>query len=145
MIDYDYQSHRTVVLLSDDLATGIALNVVGHLAISIGAAVDNKEMIGRSILVDASGVAHRGISRYAIIIKQAKRSQVRRAIEDARSLTTLMAADYPQQMAATAHDNELALALGLVAESSLDYLGAIFYGPTPDVDSVCRKYSLWRK
>jgi len=34
---YDYRAKKVVAVLSADLETGVALNVIGHLAISIGA------------------------------------------------------------------------------------------------------------
>ena len=35
--EYDYRSRKTVIALASNLETGIALNVVGHLSISLGA------------------------------------------------------------------------------------------------------------
>jgi hypothetical protein len=140
---YDYRGRKVVALLSETLEPGIAMNVVGHLSMAIASAA-GPEIMGRSPLVDGSGTQHLGISRYAIVIKKAKPAQVRQAVELARGVPGLLVADFPGPMLETGHDDELAAALAGAAEPGLTYLGAMVYGESAAVDSVCRKYSLWR-
>lgn len=142
-MSYDYKAKRTVALIADSVEVGVALNIVGHLGITLGAHAE-RDIVGRDILEDSSGVRHMGISKYPVIIKRASSSQIRRAIEQARTLPDVAVADYPREMLVTGHDDELAEALSRVGEIQIEYLGALFYGPTASVDSICRKYSLWR-
>ncbi len=44
----------------------------------------------------------------------------------------------------TKTDDELVEAIRLKENDKLEYLGAIIYGNTKDVDSITGKYQLWR-
>jgi hypothetical protein len=94
--------------------------------------------------VDASGIPHFGIAKYSLVIKKANSNQLRRAIQLAREDAHVLLADYPREILTTGHDNELCQAIGNVKEDEIEYLGAMFYGPTANVDAITRKFSLWK-
>lgn len=141
---YNYRERKVVAVLANTLTPGLALNVLGHLAISLGAHCEDDALMGTTKLSDAAGVVHRGISKYPVIVTKVKPSTVRKSIEQARQNARLFLADYPKQMLETGHDDELAAAVASTNEKDMEYLGAIIYGPAEDVDQITRKYSLWR-
>lgn len=141
-MDYDYREKKFVAVLKSDLDIGVALNVVGHLAISISNHVEGH--MGQSPLVDGSGVKHLGIAKYPFIITKAKEGKIRIAIEKARQDNRILFADYPQQMLETGHDNELVQSLSEADEDSLMYLGAVFYGPMEAINEITGKFSLYK-
>jgi len=140
---YDYNARKTVVVLAGNLEPGIAMNVLGHLSMSIGAYGDDQPM-GRQQLIDASGITHVGISRYPVIVTKAKPAQLRRLVELARQETAVLLVDYPEQMLLTGHDDELAATLARVGEADITYLGAALYGDSEVVSKLTSKFSLWR-
>lgn len=140
---YDYNAKKTVAVLSANLEPGIAMNVLGHLAISIGAYGDDG-LMGRPQLVDASGVTHVGISRYPVIVTKSKPTLLRRLVTEARQESTVLVVDYPEQMLGTGHDDELNAALAEVKETDINYLGAILYGESEVIGKLTRKFSLWK-
>jgi hypothetical protein len=140
---YDYKENKIVVVLSSDLETGVALNVVGHLAISLGAHIE-VGLMGHPTLIDASGAAHRGISKYPLIIAKAKPNKVRAVLQSARTDRGLFVSDYPDAMLTTAHDDDLATALSKTREEEIRYLGVLLFGHTEKVDGLTRKLSLWK-
>ncbi|MFD0890341.1 DUF2000 domain-containing protein [Streptosporangium algeriense] len=140
---YDYQGRKVVAVLASDLGAGTAMNVMGHLSVSLGAYADGA-LMGRHPLLDGSGVEHTGIARYPIIVTKVKRSRLRRLIDDARGTPGLLLCDYPEEMLATGHDDELADALAGRSEESLSYLGAVLYGESSEVDRLTGKFTLWR-
>lgn len=140
---YNYQAKKVVVVLSNKLDPGVALNVVGHLGISIGRYAE-ADLMGREFLADASSVKHLGIAKYPVIVTQVKPSTVRKALDQARKNPNILVADFPRQMLDTGHDNELFEAIAAASEPALEYLGAILYGPADDVNMITGKYSLWR-
>ncbi|OQW92506.1 MAG: hypothetical protein BWK78_01550 [Thiotrichaceae bacterium IS1] len=140
---YDYKQKKIVAVLSSKLETGVALNVIGHLAVSIGAYSD-KELMGRPHLQDASGVKHTGIAKYPFVITKANPTKIRKLIVDARLKEDVLIADYPEQMLTTGHDDELAESLLVVKEEEINYLGVIFYGNSDSVTELTGKLSLWR-
>lgn len=139
---YDYREKKFVAVLRSDLEMGVALNVVGHLAVSISNHISNH--MGQSPLVDNSGIKHLGIAKYPFIITKAKQGKIRAAIEKAREDDRITFADYPRQMLETGHDEELVESLHKVNESELEYLGAVFYGPTDAINEITGKFSLYK-
>jgi len=141
-MDYNYRERKFVAVLKSDLEIGVALNVVGHLAVSISNHVNGH--MGLSPLVDNSGIYHLGIAKYPFIITKAKQTKIRAAIEKARNDDRIVFADYPRQMLETGHDNELVESISKADEASLDYLGAVFYGPSDAVNEITGKFSLFK-
>lgn len=143
-LSYDYGERKIVATLVSNIPPEVALNVIGHLAISIGAYADNN-LMGRSNIVDKSGVSHKGISKYPFIITQTKLEKLREAITKARENNDILMIDFPKQMLITEHDDELEKTLKSNFEPELEYLGAIFYGKSKDVNKITGNFSLWRK
>ncbi len=141
-MEYNYRSKKIVAVLNSKLSYGAALNVLGHLAVSIG--YHAQDHIGRKVLVDGSKVEHLGISRYPIIVTKVKPSKLRTVVEKAREDARLLISDYPQQMLETGHDDELAESLADVEEANIEYLGAMLYGPSNAVDAITGRFSLWK-
>ena len=54
-----------------------------------------------------------------------------------------MIADYPREMLETRTDEELVEAISIKDEEKIDYLGAILYGNTEDVDKITGRFQLW--
>ena len=142
VMDYDYREKKFVAVLKSDLETGVALNVIGHLAISISKHANGH--MGQSPLVDGSGINHLGIAKYPFIITKAKQGKIRPSIEKAREDDRILCADYPRQMLETGHDNELVESLQKADEKSLEYLGAVFFGPTEVINEITGKFSLFK-
>ena len=139
---YDYKEKRIVAVLKNNLEIGIALNVVGHLSISIGKYANDH--MGQNPLLDGSGIKHMGIARYPFITTKASQNKIRQAIEKARKDDRILFADYPQQMLETGHDNELVESMIKADEKNLEYLGAVFYGPTEIINEITGKFSLFK-
>jgi hypothetical protein len=140
---YNYKEKKIVAVLSSNLEIGIALNVIGHLAISIGA-YSGEDLMGRPQLQDASGINHAGIAKYPFVITKTNPTKLRKLIVDARLKGGLLIADYPEQMLATGHDDELSQALAVVKEDEINYLGVILYGNNDVVAELTGKLTLWR-
>ena len=139
----NYEDKKIVGIIASNVEPSIALNVIGHLAISIGKYSD-KEIMGKPIITDKSGIEHLGISRFPFIITKVKAGKLKNAIEIAKQNSNLIVADYPREMLETRTDNELVASVESKENEKLEYLGAIIYGNTEDVDNITGKYQLWR-
>ncbi|MCL2383953.1 MAG: DUF2000 domain-containing protein [Oscillospiraceae bacterium] len=142
-MDYNYKEKKIVGVIGSNVEPSIALNVIGHLAISIGAYAD-KDIMGQANIKDKSGVNHVGISKYPFIITKVKMGKVRQAIETAKQNPNILVVDYPKEMLTTAHDEELVKAMEEKEEQQLEYLGAVLYGDAKDIDEITGKFQLWR-
>lgn len=139
---YEYKDRKIVCIVSGNLETWQAMNVIGHLSVSLGANKD-ENLMGREILTDASGVDHRGIARYGFIIKKGNPASIREVLRASRENKNIIAIDFPREMLETSHDDELSYCISKMKEKDLEYLGVIFYGPVAEINALTKKFSLW--
>ena len=138
-----YEDKKIVGIVASNVEPAVALNVIGHLAISIGK-YSNDEIMGKSVITDKSGINHLGISQFPFIITKVKSGKLKTAIDLAKQNPNLLVADYPKDMLDTRTDDELVASINSKENDKLEYLGAIIYGNTTDVDKITGKYQLWR-
>ncbi len=139
----NYEDKKIVGIIASNVEPAVALNVIGHLAISVGK-YSNEEIMGKSIITDKSGVTHLGISQFPFIVTKVKAGKLRTAIETAKSNPNLLVADYPRDMLETRTDDELVQSITSKGNEKLEYMGAIIYGDTKDVNEITGKFQLWR-
>lgn len=138
----DYNDKKIVGIIASKVEPATALNVIGHLAIAIGKYSDD-EIRGKANISDKSGISHMGISRFPFIVTKVKASKLSKVIEVAKANLNLIIADYPREMLETRTDEELVEAIANKENSNLEYLGAIIYGDSKDVDEITGKFQLW--
>lgn len=139
----NYEDKKIVGILASNVEPSIALNVIGHLAVSIGKYSDN-EIMGAPTIKDKSGMAHLGISKFPFIITKVKQGKLKATIDIAKKNPNLLVADYPKDMLDTRTDDELVASINSKENDKLEYLGAIIYGDTKDVNEITGKFQLWR-
>ena len=139
----NYEDKKIVGIIASNVEPAVALNVIGHLAVSIGK-YSNDEIMGKSVITDKSGINHLGISQFPFIITKVKSGKLKTAINLAKQNPNLLVADYPKDMLDTRTDDELVASINSKENDKLEYLGAIIYGNTTDVDNITGKYQLWR-
>ncbi len=139
----NYEDKKIVGIIASNVEPAVALNVIGHLAISIGK-YSNEEIMGKPTITDKSGIEHLGISQFPFIVTKVKAGKLRNAIETAKNNPNLLVADYPRDMLETRTDNELVKAISSKENEKLEYLGALIYGDTKDVNEITGKFQLWR-
>lgn len=139
----NYEDKKIVGIIATNVDAPTALNVIGHLAVSIGKYSDN-EIMGKSLITDKSNVNHLGISKFPFIITKVKSGKLRNAIDKAKENPNLLVADYPRDMLETRTDEELVESITSKNNDELEYLGAIIYGNTNDVNEITGKFQLWK-
>ena len=139
----NYEAKKIVGIIATNIDPAVALNVIGHLAISLGKYSD-ENIMGQPIITDKSNINHLGISRFPFIITKVKAGKLRVAIDKAKGNPNLLVADYPKDMLETRTDEELVASINSKENEQLEYLGAIIYGNTKDVNEITGKFQLWK-
>lgn len=139
----NYEGKKIVGIIATNVDAPVALNVIGHLSIAIGK-YSEKDIMGKPIIIDKSGINHMGISKFPFIITKVKPGKLRTAIEKAKNNPNLLVADYPKDMLETRTDEELVTQISAKETDKLEYLGAIIYGNTKDVNEITGKFQLWK-
>ncbi len=75
-----------------------------------------------------------GISRFPFIITKVKPGKLRIAIDKAKNNPKILVADYPKDMLETRTDEELVESINNKENDKLEYMGAILYGDTKDLE-----------
>lgn len=138
-----YEDKKIVGIIASNVEPSVALNVIGHLSVAIGKYSD-KEIMGQPIITDKTGVNHLGISKFPFIITKVKAGKLKNAIDMAKRNSNLLVADYPKDMLETRTDDELIESISGKENDKLEYLGAVIYGDTKDVNEITGKFQLWR-
>ncbi len=138
---YNYKDRKIVALLAENLETWQAMNALGHMAAALGSNKD-AELMGRSVLVDKSNNSHLGIPRFGFIIKKADSLSIAETLKASNS-QSIIKVDFPREMLDTSHDDELVESIKLKSSDEFEYLGAIFYGPTSEIDALTKRFKLW--
>lgn len=139
----NYEDKKIVGIIASNVEPSVALNVIGHMAISIGKYSD-KDIMGKKEIIDKSGISHLGISKFPFIITKVKSGKLKNAIELAKNNPNILVADYPKDMLETRTDEELVESIISKENEKLEYLGAVLYGNTKDIDEITGKFQLWR-
>lgn len=139
----NYEDKKIVGIIATNVDVPTAFNVIGHLAISIGK-YSGIEIMGKPIIIDKSNVNHLGISKFPFIITKVKPGKLRNAIDRAKENPNLLVADYPRDMLETRTDEELNESISCKDNSELEYLGAIIYGNSNEVNEITGKFQLWK-
>jgi hypothetical protein len=140
---YDYREKKMVAVLSAALEPGTALNVLGHLCVALGVR-QGAGLRERHSYADASGIQHESIAKYPLIVTKVKPARLRQLIVDARAQgPALCIVDYPRQMLETGHDDELAQAIAVAREESIEYLGVLLFGSSPLISQLTGRFTLY--
>lgn len=139
----NYEDKKIVGIIASNVEPAVALNVIGHLAISIGKYSDD-EIMGKKTITDKSGIQHLGISKFPFIITKVKSGKLKTTIEIAKNNPNILVADYSKEMLETRTDEELVSSIEAKENEKVEYLGAVLYGNTKDIDEITGKFQLWR-
>ena len=139
----NYEDKKIVGVIATNVPPKIALNIIGHLSISIGK-YSNIEIMGKNIITDKSGINHLWISKFPFIITKVKASKLKIVINKAKENSNLLVADYPRDMLETRTDEDLINSISRKENDQLEYLGAVIYGKTEDVNEITGKFQLWK-
>jgi hypothetical protein len=139
---YNYKQKKIVAVIDSGIEQWQALNVLGHMSVSLGANKD-EDLMGRNILIDASNIEHKGIARFGFIIKKGNSEQINELVNEVRNLSDITLIDFPQEMLDTRHDDELNESMKSKETKDFKYLGCLLYGPTGEVDELTKEYKLW--
>lgn len=139
----NYEDKKIVAILATNVDVSTALNVIGHLSLAIGK-YSGQEIMGEPILLDKSNVNHLGISRCPFIVTKVKSGKLKNAIAMAKEKPNLLVADYPKDILETRTDEELVTSIKAKENEKLEYLGAIIYGETKEVDDITGRFQLWK-
>lgn len=134
-------SHKLVAIVNKDLPSGVALNALGHMSIGLGAS------LGSSVLKlddykDKNGNTYPNISQMPFIILRGKSGEIQKAVHAAKELS-LAHGVFLNTMTGGTYSEQLHNTMQTDTEQLIFY-GCVFFGPIETVNSITKKFSLWK-
>lgn len=132
---------KCVMVLDEELPTGLAVNTAGVLAITLGR--DAEDMLGPEVL-DASNRRHAGITKVPIPILKADEETVRDIRLRAEETKDLLVVDFTDAAQAAKTYDEYTDNISTVPSERLGYLGVALYGDKKAINKLTGSLPLLR-
>lgn len=136
-------THKFVAVLNKKIPTGNLMNGLGHMSAGLAGSYSNLPEMRFDSYFDKDGGEHKSISDNPFIILQADNSnQIRNLRNEAKAAgihfvdftSTMTVGTYKEQQERTKNTPEV----------ELEYYGICLFGPKETLNSLTRKFSLWR-
>ena len=134
---------KLVAVLNKQIEVGTVMNVLAHMAVGLGASVENKDELRLIDYVDADGNSHANISELPFIILKAENSNQLRELRKELIKRNVHFVDFPGfiNSIGTFESPEKSRQF---KGKSIEYYGIVMYGDWDIVTELTRKFSLWR-
>lgn len=135
-------SKKFVIVVNRELPSWQILNTVTHIAAYLGNKMQDRFDTGEHFVTKDGQKLPRN-SQYPIIILSAKPALLPGLVEKVRT-TNLLHLGFYREMIETNDDSELETLTKSKDHSTLEYLGVGVFGEKEIIDTLTKKFSLWR-
>ena len=134
---------KLVAVLNKQIEVGTVMNVLAHMAVGLGASVENKDELRLIDYVDADGNSHANISELLFIILKAENSNQLRELRKELIKRNVHFVDFPDfiKSIGTFESPEKSRQ---VKEENIEYYGIAIFDDWDIVTELTKKFSLWK-
>jgi len=134
---------KLVAVLNKQIEVGTVMNVLAHMAVGLGASVENKDELRLIDYVDADGNSHANISELPFIILKAENSNQLRELRKELIKRNVHFVDFPDfiKSIGTFESPEKSRQ---VKEKNIEYYGIAIFDDWDIVTELTKKFSLWK-
>ena len=130
-----------MMVISESLPVGLAVNAAGVLAATLGRRVES--LVGPDV-VDGSGERHAGLVRIPIPVLKADEEEIRKVRARAAELEDLLVVDVTETAQSSRTYEEYEDRMSLAQGDGLGYLGVALYGEKRSVNKLTGNLPLLR-
>ena len=135
-------SKKLVAVLNEKIEAGKLMNALSHMAIGLGAAIQNKEELRLMSYMDADGGIHPNISEMPFIVLKTNSNKIR-MLRSAAIENNIQFADFTNTMTVGTYVEQIEKTKE-TGEQDLEYYGIILFGDLELVSELTKKFSLWK-
>lgn len=143
MANYSDNEHKFVAVLNKKTELPKLLNALAHIASGLAFKLRDLQKDSCIIYYDKDRTIHPAISKYPYIILRADNSNQIRTLRHSAIQMQIPYNDFVDSMIGNSAQDQL-LNTSLKAETELEYYALVLYGPCEQVESLTRKFSLFR-
>lgn len=136
-------THKFVAVLNKKIPIGNLMNALGHMAVGLGGSYPNKEELRLDNYFDKDGGQHSNISDNPFIILQADNSNQIRTLRNELIKAGIQFTDFTSTMTVGTYKDQQERTKQ-TPEIELDYWGICMLGPKEVINTLTKKFSLWR-
>lgn len=142
-MEYIPTTHKFVAILNKKVPIGNLMNALGHITAGFAASYPDPKAMRFDNYEDADGNTHTNISDNPFIILQADNSNKIRTLRQALLDANLHFVDFTSTMTVGnyAEQQERTKA---TPEAELEYWGIVTFGEIEKINTLTKKFSLWR-
>lgn len=134
--------YKTISILKAGIQKSTAANALGHMALSLGYFL-GEDYMGKKEIIDASGLKHRGISKYPYIVLKADEQEIKKISESVRINENIVLCEFFKDHLETYEDSELVKSIESKKTEEFEYLGITLHGLTEEIDKYTKHLKLW--
>lgn len=134
---------KLVAVLSEKIEIGVAMNVLAHMAIGLGASTTDKNELRLIDYADANGNSHANISELPFIILRAKSFNHLRELRKELIGRNIHFVDFPGFVNSIGTFEDPGKSRQ-IKEEDIEYYGIAMFGDWDTVTELTKKFSLWR-
>jgi hypothetical protein len=134
---------KLVAVLNEKIGAGIAMNALAHMALGLGASVEDKAGFRFVDYADGDGNSHPNISELPFIILKTKNPDELKELRKELINRNVRFVDFPGFINSIGTFESPEKSKQFKGES-IEYYGIVMYGDWDVVTELTRKFSLWR-
>ena len=135
--------HKLVAVLNGKIGVGIAMNALAHMALGLGASVEDKAGFRFVDYVDGDGNSHANISELPFIILKTKNPEELKELRKELISRNVHFVDFPGFINSIGTFESPEKSKQFKGER-VEYYGIVMYGDWDIVTELTRRFSLWR-
>ncbi len=136
-------THKFVAVLNKKIPVGKLMNALGHMTAGFAADYPDQAVMRFDNYEDADGNAHPNISDNPFIVLQADNSNQVRTLRRALTEVGLQFTDFTGTMTEGTY-TEQQERTKTTSEADLEYYGLVTFGEIGRLNTLTKKFSLWR-
>lgn len=139
----DELTHKFVAVLNKKIPVGNLMNALGHMAAGLAGSYPNLPEMRFDTYVDKDGGKHKSISDNPFIILSADNSNQLRTLRNDLIASGVHFTDFTSTMTVGTYREQQERTKN-TPEAELEYYGVCMFGPKEVLNSLTKKFSLWR-
>ncbi|MBU1000826.1 DUF2000 domain-containing protein [Patescibacteria group bacterium] len=139
----DKYPKKLVAILNGKIEIGDAMSALAHMAVGLGASVENKEELRLTDYADADGNSHANISELPFIILRARNSNELRMLRTALIEKGIKYVDFTNAVKLTGTFEDSGKSKD-IREADMEYFGIAIFDDWDRVTEITKRFSLWK-
>jgi hypothetical protein len=136
-------THKFVAVLNKKIPVGNLMNALGHSTAGLASSYPDLAAMRFDNYADADGNDHPHISDNPFIILQADNSNQIRTLRQAAQVAGIHLVDFTSTMTEGTYAEQQERTKA-TSEAELEYYGIVLFGEIEKLNTVTKKFSLWR-